>query len=276
MYCLRRVSLKSAAALTALAALCAASPLLAAPAAQSPAAADYMPVGGPVSAPTGYLELCARSPIDCQQTRGDSIDRIAAGARTALIEKRQSQIRTAKVDSRGATSQTGAPQDAHAAPVVAALADNFHPSAYARIVLDMPTMAMVVALNDKVNHGIQPATDQEVYHVPDYWVAPGIGPGVRGDCEDYALEKRRLLIASGIPADALSIAIVRTPAGEVHAVLVLSAKQGDYILDNLHGEVKAWQVTGYSWISRQAPGDDLGWVSLVPANPAHTETVAAR
>ncbi len=264
----------SAVAVMALSAMVA-SPLLAAPAAQSSASADYMPVGGPVSAPTGYLELCARSPIDCQQTRGDNIERIAAGARTALIEKRQSHILTAKVDSRSATSQAAPSQAAPTAPVVAALADNFHPSAYTRIDLDMPTLAMVVALNDKVNHGISPATDQEVYHVADYWVAPGMGPGVRGDCEDYALEKRRLLIASGIPADALSIAIVRTPAGEVHAVLVLSAKQGDYILDNLHGEVKTWQVTGYAWISRQAPGDDLGWVSLAPANPAHTQTVAA-
>ncbi len=273
MYCLRRVSLKSAAVMTALAALLAASPVLAAQAAPS---GDYMPVGGPVSAPTGYLELCARSPIDCQALPHDQLERIAAGARTALIEKRQSQIRTAKVDNSAAAPQrlpqTSVPQSA---PVVAALSDNMHPSAYTRIDLDMPTMAMVVALNDKVNHGISPATDQEVYHVPDYWVAPGIGPGVRGDCEDYALEKRRLLIASGIPAEALSIAIVRTPAGEVHAVLVLSAKQGDYILDNLHEEVKAWQVTGYSWISRQAPGEDLGWVSLAPANPTRTQTVAA-
>src|SRR6185312_16004604 len=211
----------------------------------------------PVPAPTGYLDLCTRSPSDCQQSAGDSLERIAAGARTALIEKRQSQILTAKVDGR-----RGAAAPAQAAPVVAPLADNLHPAAYVRINLDTPTMAMVIALNDRVNQGIKPATDSEIYHVADYWVAPGIGPGVRGDCEDYALEKRRLLIASGIPASALSIAIVRTPAGEVHAVLVLSARQGDYVLDNLHGEVKAWQLTGYSWISRQAPGDDLAWVSL--------------
>ena len=232
---------------------------------------DYMPVGGPVPAPTGYLDLCTRSPADCQASPHDNLERISAGARTALIEKRQSQLLTAKVDGR-----RGVPVPAQAAPVVAPLADNVHPAAYTRIDLDTPTMAMVIALNDKVNQGIKPATDMEVYHMADYWVAPGIGPGVRGDCEDYALEKRRLLIASGISASALSIAIVRTPAGEVHAVLVLSARQGDYILDNLHGEVKAWQLTGYSWISRQAPGDDLGWVSLVPANPVHTQTVAAR
>jgi len=285
MYSVRGVSLTSAVAMTALLSFLAAPPSLAAPVEAPSASVDYMPVGGPVSAPTGYLEMCVRSPLDCQSLPRDNVERIAAGARTVLIEKRQSQIRTAKVDGRGNTLQPAASMPAQAmsqpgasvvAPLVASLADNARPTVYTRIDLDAPTMAMVIDLNDRVNHGIQPATDEEVYHVPDYWVAPGIGPGVRGDCEDYALEKRRLLIASGVPASALSIAIVRTPAGEVHAVLVLSAKQGDYILDNLHGEVKAWQVTGYSWISRQAPGDDLGWISLAPANPVPPQTVATR
>lgn len=269
MYCLRSIVSTTTAAVAALMTVCAAPPSFAgAPETSSP---DYMPVGGPVGAPTGYLELCTRSPIDCRQSPADRLDLIAAGARTALIEKRQSQIRTAKVDGHGAPVQ--APQ---AAPVVVPLADSVHPAAYVRVNLDAPTMEMVIALNDRVNHAIKPATDQEIYHIADYWTAPGIEPGARGDCEDFALEKRRLLIESGIPAEALSIAIVRTPAGEVHAVLVLSAKQGDYVLDNLHGEVKAWQLTGYSWISRQAPGNDLGWVSLVPANPVHMETASMR
>jgi predicted transglutaminase-like cysteine proteinase len=273
MYRLRSVFLKTTAAMMAIVAVCVAVPSWAAPEAsfpKAPSSVDYMPVGGPVAAPTGYLELCARSPIDCRQSPHDGLDLIAAGARTALIEKRQSQIRTAKVDGRGTPVQV-----APAAPVVVALSDSVHSAAYVRVNLDEPTMTMVIALNDRVNHAIRAETDQEIYHVADYWTAPGVGPGARGDCEDFALEKRRLLIDSGIPAEALSIAIVRTPAGEVHAVLVLSARQGDYILDNLHGEVKAWQLTGYSWISRQAPGNDLGWVSLIPANPLHMQTVGA-
>jgi len=267
MYSLRSVFLTSVAAVSALMTVCAAPPSWAG----SGASADYMPVGGPVPAPTGYLELCTRSPVDCREAPNDKLDLIAAGARTALIEKRQSQLRTAKVDGRGAPVQ--APQ---AAPVVAPLADSVHPAAYVRVNLDEPTMEMVIALNDKVNHAIKAETDQEIYHVADYWTAPGIEAGARGDCEDFALEKRRLLIEAGIPSQALSIAIVRTPAGEVHAVLVVAARQGDYILDNLHGEVKAWQMTGYTWISRQAPGTDLGWVSLVPANPVRVETASMR
>ena len=237
-----------------------------------------MPVGGPVSRADrlsrNVRAFAGRLPA---RRRDNGLDHIAAGARTALIEKRQSQIRTAKVDGRG----TRQPAPVQAAPARsagggAAQSDSVHPAAYVRVNLDAPTMAMVIALNDRVNHAIKAETDQEIYHVADYWTAPGVGPGARGDCEDFALEKRRLLIDSGIPAEALSIAIVRTPAGEVHAVLVLSARQGDYILDNLHGEVKAWQLTDYSWISRQGPDGDLDWVSLAPANPVRPNQVAAK
>ncbi|MGZ3298712.1 MAG: transglutaminase-like cysteine peptidase, partial [Asticcacaulis sp.] len=139
-----------------------------------------------------------------------------------------------------------------------------------------PAMAVVAGINDRVNHAIHAETDQEIYHMGDYWTAPGLEPGARGDCEDFALEKRRLLIAAGVPAAALSIAILRTPAGEAHAVLIVSARQGDFVLDNLQPEVKAWQMTGYSWISRQGPGDDLSWVSLAPANGPVPGRIAAR
>lgn len=264
MLSLRSVFLSTVAAVAALSAV----PATAAP--QIPTA-NYMPVGGHVPAPTGFLELCVRSPVDCQAQSDVGFDHIVGLARTALIEKKQSAIRTAKVDG-----QTNAPVQAEVAPVVAPIADSEHQAAYVRVNLNAPAMALVVSINDRVNHAIKAETDQQIYHVADYWVAPGIQPGARGDCEDFALEKRRLLIDSGIPAASLSIAIVRTPAGEAHAVLVVSAKQGDYVLDNLQPDVKAWQMTNYSWISRQGPGNDLNWVSLAPANTPKTEKIADR
>ncbi len=262
MSSVRSVFLTTAVALVALSAV----PAVATPQSQT---ANYMPVGGHVPAPTGFLELCVRSPVDCQAQPDVSFDHIVGLARTALIEKRQSTIRTAKVDGHA-----NAPVQAEAAPVVAAIADSAHQAEYVRVNLDASNMALVVGINDRVNHAIRAETDQQIYHVADYWVAPGIQPGARGDCEDFALEKRRLLIESGIAPASLSIAIVRTPAGEAHAVLVVSARQGDYVLDNLQPDVKAWQMTDYSWISRQGPGNDLNWVSLAPANTPKTEKVA--
>ena len=96
----------------------------------------------------------------------------------------------------------------------------------------------------------------------DYWVAPGTGPSARGDCEDFALQKRRELISAGIDPNALSLALVRTRAGENHAVLIVASDQGDYVLDNRTDDVKLWNEVPYQWISRQAPGGTLAWVDL--------------
>lgn len=155
------------------------------------------------------------------------------------------------------------------------------PSSYVRIDMNGRNAEIVRSVNDEVNRIMRGATDEEVYHVADYWNAPALVRGVRGDCEDFALEKRRLLIENGIPAAALSIAIVQTRRGEDHAVLIVSAAQGDFVLDNLQYDVRQWRKADYTWISRQGPGDDLAWVSLAPANTrarspwqAHTLRVA--
>jgi hypothetical protein len=53
------------------------------------------------------------------------------------------------------------------------------------------------ALNRAVNREIAPATDMEIYGVAEYWTIPT----TRGDCEDYALLKRKRLIARGLAAE---------------------------------------------------------------------------
>jgi predicted transglutaminase-like cysteine proteinase len=61
-----------------------------------------------------------------------------------------------------------------------------------------------------------------------------------GDCEDYALTKRRKLIALGWSARALRIAVARTASVEGHAVLVVATSQGDLVLDNCTMAVRGW------------------------------------
>lgn len=139
---------------------------------------------------------------------------------------------------------------------------------YVRIAMDGSAMSLLRAVNDEVNGRMRATPDAQTYGVADYWNDPILVRGVRGDCEDFALEKRRALVERGVPAASLSIAIVKTRQGEEHAVLVVTTDAGDYVLDNLTWDVRPWRRTGYTWISRQGPGDDLGWVSLVPANGA--------
>ena len=116
------------------------------------------------------------------------------------------------------------------------------------------------ALNRAVNREIAPATDMEIYGVAEYWTIPT----TRGDCEDYALLKRKRLIARGWPASALLMTVVRDEKGEGHAVLTARTVQGDFILDNKVNEVKTWNRTRYEYIMRQSYLNPSIWMSLDP------------
>jgi predicted transglutaminase-like cysteine proteinase len=76
------------------------------------------------------------------------------------------------------------------------------------------------------------------------------------------LEKRRLLLAAGLPVSNLLITVVRKPDGEGHAVLTVRTDAGDFILDNLSDEVKPWDRTGYRYLKRQASTNTGRWVSI--------------
>jgi predicted transglutaminase-like cysteine proteinase len=89
-----------------------------------------------------------------------------------------------------------------------------------------------------------------------------VGERAEGDCKDYVLEKRRALVADGVPAADLSIAIVMTPWGETHAVLLVRTDRGELVLDSLSQWIQPWRKVHYKWIKRQAPGQQLTWVSL--------------
>jgi len=148
------------------------------------------------------------------------------------------------------------------------LTSGAQPQDYVRIAMAGGTLSPLRSVNNQVNGLMRATTDIQTYGIADYWNDPVLVRGVRGDCEDFALEKRRMLVEHGVPAAALSIAIVKTRLGEEHAVLVVSTDAGDYVLDNLAYDVRPWRRTGYTWIARQGPGDDLSWVSLAPANAA--------
>jgi len=78
------------------------------------------------------------------------------------------------------------------------------------------------------------------------------------------LAKRVALTAVGVPAERLSIALVETRWGESHAVLLLAADDGDYVLDNLEPRILHWTQAPYVWRERQLPGQPLAWVEVKP------------
>ncbi len=127
--------------------------------------------------------------------------------------------------------------------------------------LDRAGWALVNGVNRDMNRRIRQSSDIRAFGVEDFWQVPG-GSDPRGDCEDYVLAKRRALIAGGIPATALSIAIVRTVWGESHAVLLLAVDDGEYVLDNLTPWISRRERVNYHWQERQAPGKVFEWVRM--------------
>jgi predicted transglutaminase-like cysteine proteinase len=112
---------------------------------------------------------------------------------------------------------------------------------------------------------IKPLTDIEHWGVVDRWSYPDDG---YGDCEDYVLVKRRTLMQSGWPRDALLVTVVRDEKDEGHAVLTVTTDKGDYILDNQNKNILLWSETRYRFIKRQSQADPNVWVSLSNQQPA--------
>ncbi|MCV0394689.1 MAG: transglutaminase-like cysteine peptidase [Rhizobiaceae bacterium] len=117
----------------------------------------------------------------------------------------------------------------------------------------------IVSVNLAVNKAIEPKSDYEVHGRDEVWSYPVNGVG---DCEDYVLEKRRLLRRRGISLSNLLITVVRKPDGEGHAVLTVRTDKGDYILDNLTDSVKSWDKINYRYLKRQATSHSGRWVSI--------------
>jgi predicted transglutaminase-like cysteine proteinase len=139
------------------------------------------------------------------------------------------------------------------------------PSAPRDIVLTASALRDLVSVNHYVNDTIKPMTDLEHWNTIEKWSYPDDG---YGDCEDYALLKRRLLIRAGWPREALLLTVVRDRRDEGHAVLTVKTDRGEFILDNQVEEVLPWHDTGYRFIKRQSQRDPNIWVNLGDSRPA--------
>jgi predicted transglutaminase-like cysteine proteinase len=132
-----------------------------------------------------------------------------------------------------------------------------------RLTLDDQTMQRLITVNHAVNTAVTPEDDKTHYGVDDYWTIPTDG---RGDCEDYALTKRRDLLAAGLPASVLRLAVVYSIKTALHAVLTVATDKGDLVLDNASNAIVVWNATDYTWIMVQDNANPLVWDSLRPVS----------
>lgn len=129
---------------------------------------------------------------------------------------------------------------------------------------DADRMAELDVVNRHINTIIEPVTDQDLYGMAEWWTLPVLrtdGSG-KGDCEDYALLKRQILVKRGWPVSALLMTVVRDEKGDGHAILTARTAQGDFILDNKTSDLKVWSQTPYKFVMRQSYLNVRAWMSL--------------
>jgi len=119
-------------------------------------------------------------------------------------------------------------------------------------------------INTVVNGQIEPIGDEDHYGIYEqdilnWWTYPDDG---KGNCNDYVLMKRKLLIEAGWPKAALLMTVVVDHDGDGHLILMVRTHRGDLILDNMRQEILPWDRTGYRFVKRQSAFDPNDWVSI--------------
>ena len=127
--------------------------------------------------------------------------------------------------------------------------------------LSAKALSEINRVNRWVNAHVEPVSDMDHWGVVDRWDYPIDG---KGDCEDYALLKRKMLVDMGFPRQALLMTVVKDESQEGHAILTLKTNKGEFVLDNLNNETKPWTTTGYRFVKRQSQQDPNVWVMLGP------------
>ena len=128
-----------------------------------------------------------------------------------------------------------------------------------RLQLTKGMWSKMITINGAINTQIRPRTDQEIWGREEVWSYPVS----EGDCEDYVLLKRKLLIKAGVPEGSLLITVVRQSDGSGHAVLTVVTDRGDFVLDNLTGTVRLWSETEYRFLKRQSQVNPGRWVDIL-------------
>jgi predicted transglutaminase-like cysteine proteinase len=204
----------------------------------------YIPSGRPTLAPYAFVRFCAANPSQCeaqdQTSQALPEPDISNGLKPLPVAYSRQQndpalARLGTSPTQNVTVPAGS-GGTTAGPVEL--------TAQRRDVLQR--------INRRVNASIRPQMEAAG---DDLWqIAP-----VSGDCEDYALTKRRDLIEQGWPAHVLRMATARTFEGEAHAVLVVTTSQGDIVLDNRTNVIKPWNHTDLRFIKVQSAEDPRQW-----------------
>lgn len=119
----------------------------------------------------------------------------------------------------------------------------------------------MLAAKAQADAAIEPVPDAPGLEGDTWRALPGGGDG---DCDDWVMTQRRLLVRWGVSPGALRMLAVRTPANEGHLVLLVATDRGGWVLDNLAPRPYALADMPHTPVAASTE-DPLTWESLLGA-----------
>ncbi len=116
-------------------------------------------------------------------------------------------------------------------------------------------------INRDVNGDVQYVSDMSNFGLQEYWAVAGM----KGDCEDMALKKRKLLRLH-LRNEDMNIAICKI-GGQGHAVLVVDTSRGDYVLDINSDVPVLWFDYRVEWVMISVKGNFREWKQITSSQP---------
>ena len=101
--------------------------------------------------------------------------------------------------------------------------------------------------------------DMKLYNTREFWAV--MKADYRGDCEDFALTCRKILLSKGWSRKDLRPACCWTETGGYHAVVVAEIEGDGYVMDNRQNRVLAWRDLPYTW-DKILDRSGLFWVAI--------------
>jgi predicted transglutaminase-like cysteine proteinase len=131
------------------------------------------------------------------------------------------------------------------------------PSDRSGFVLNAARWGELAQVNREVNRSIRPQRNGGGIMAERWLVWP-----TAGDCNDYAVTKRHALLKRGWPSNVLLLAEALTPSGEHHLVLVVHARNGEFVLDNMTDSILTYARVRYQWLRVQSPRNPKFWFAV--------------
>jgi predicted transglutaminase-like cysteine proteinase len=129
-----------------------------------------------------------------------------------------------------------------------------------RLVLTTKAWAELRRVN-RLGNEVVWTSDEETWGVIERWDFPrDVASDKIEDCDGITLYKLDMLLKAGFPASALLFTVCKTEENEGHAVLCVTTDRGDFICDNRHEDVQAFDKLrddGYQFLYRTVIGGKL-------------------